>query len=243
VKKIILSLILLIQLSFSATPEQVEQYVMLSQADRELLEMEQIIEEIIPPNSAKSTTIISIRFNEYLTKHFSEDEITELIELYKNPLLQVLRELDYQIPKEELREFNLSIEKNPLSKKRLNLNKKIIENMFDEEDLKNIRYGLQEKVSEVFGGEQESDLITKEEEEILLKQMREELMLPLLYTTQTLSVKELTELYQLTSKSILKKANKVEINGKMYTIEYFLKDILTGMMNKSMANLDIKEGV
>jgi len=243
VKKIILSLMLLIQLSFSATPEQVEQYVMLSQADRELLEMEQIIEEIIPPNSAKSTTIISIRFNEYLTKHFSEDEITELIELYKNPLLQVLRELDYQIPKEELREFNLSIEKNPLSKKRLNLNKKIIENMFDEEDLKNIRYGLQEKVSEVFGGEQESDLITKEEEEILLKQMREELMLPLLYTTQTLSVKELTELYQLTSKSILKKANKVEINGKMYTIEYFLKDILTGMMNKSMANLDIKEGV
>jgi len=242
-KKILLSLMLLIQFSFSATPEQVEQYVMLSQADRELIEMEQIIEEIIPPNSAKSTTIISIRFNEYLTKHFTEDEITELIELYKNPLLQVLREVDYQIPEEELQEFNLSIQTNPLSKKRFNLNKKIIENMFDEEDLKNIRYGLQEKVSEVFGGEQESDLITKEEEEILLKEMRKELTLPLLYATQTLNIKELEELYRLSNKAILKKANKVEINGRMYTIEYFLKDILTATMNNGMANRNIKEGV
>ena len=242
-KKTLLSLILLIQLSFSATPEQVAQYIMLSEADHELIEMSQIIEEIIPPNSAKSTAIISIRFNEYLTKNFTEDEMDELIKLYKNPLLEVLRELDYKIPIEELQEFNLSIQKSPLSKKHLDLNKKIIINMFDEEDLKNIRYGLQEKVSEVFGGEQESDLITKEEEEILLQKMREELTLPLLYATQTLSMKELTELYELTNKSILKKANKVVIKGRMYTIEYFLKDILSSVMNHSMSHLGIKEGV
>jgi len=233
-KKTILSLILFIQVGFSATPEQLEEYLMISQADRDLIEMEQMMEGFLPSGSTKNTEMISIRFNEYLEKNLSEDELTELIELYHNPLLQILRETNSEIPDEELKEFNLSIQETPLSTERLDLNQNIIKNMFDDEDLKNLLYGLESKISEIFGQEKESQSITKEDEKAFIKEMREELKLPMLYTTQVLSMEELTELKELTDISILKKANKVELKASMYAMENFLEEMMQGIMNTTI---------
>jgi len=230
-KKISLILLAFIQLAFSATPEQVEQYIMVSKADRDLVEMEQMIEEMIPSNSTKSVETVGIRFNEYLAKNFSEKEMTELIKLYKNPLLLTLREIDSELPEEELNEFNLSLQENPLSTERLYLNKKILENMFDDENIKNMLNGLETKMVKLLGQTKETKAITQEDEKSFLNEIREELKLPLLYSTQTLSIEELTELQKLTNTAIIRKANKVELDATMYAIEIFLQDMINGMMN------------
>ena len=230
-KKILLSLSLVIQLSFSATTEQVEQYIIVSKADADLISMEQMIDDIIPSNSTKNTEIISIRFNEYLEKNLTQSEILELIKLHKNPLLQTLRELDSDLPDEELKEFNASLIENPLSSERLELNKKIIKNIFDDKDLKNMMYGLEGKFTQLLGQDETSKIFTKEDEKTFVSEIQEELMLPILYSTQTLSMEELKELKNLTDRPIIRKANKVELNATMYALEDFLQSMIAGMMN------------
>ncbi|HHD75424.1 MAG TPA: hypothetical protein ENK82_06120 [Campylobacterales bacterium] len=240
-KKILLNLMILLQCTFAATPEQVEQYIMLSQADRDLVQMEQMLDEFIPSNLTKSTEVIASRFNEYLEKNLSEQEVSELIDLYKNPLLQTLRELDSDIPEEELQEFNLSLQENPLSSERLDLNNEIIENMVDDEDLKNMLHGLEEKILKLSGEENHNEkVLTEEDEKAFLSETRETFRLPMLYTTQTLSLEELNELKDLTNTSLIKKANKVEFHGMMYAIDEFLVEMIQGM-RKQFMNEAIKE--
>lgn len=231
--KILLTLFTLIHFSFSATHEQVEQYIMISKSDSDLIEMEQMIEAITPASTKNSETI-TIRFKDYLEKNFSEREITELIKLYKNPLLLTLRELDSDLPEEELKEFNLSLQENPLSTERLDLNQKILKNMFDDEDLKNMIQGFDKKLFETFEPQEKQPLLTKEDENNFVKDIREELTLPLLYSTQTLNMDELNELQKLTDTALIKKANKIELDATMYAIEDFMQEMITGMMDSFM---------
>jgi len=223
---------LLIDFSFSATPEQIEQYIMLSDANRDLIEMKQTVESIIPPTLTSNTLIITAYFNEYLTKHLTSNEIDKLIKLYNNPLLNILKELNQQISTEERQAFKLMLKENPYSKKRLAVAQKITQNIFDSEDLKNIRYGLQEKISEAFGGEQESEFISQKKEKQLLERMRNELKLSLLYCTQNLTIEELKKLQKLTKNPLLKKATKVEIDASLYAVELFLKAVLMEFIEK-----------
>jgi hypothetical protein len=231
--KILLTLFTLIDFSFSATHQQVEQYIMISKSDSDLIEMEQMIEEITP-SSTKNSETITIRFKDYLEKNFSESEIIELIRLYKNPLLLTLRELDSDLPEEELIEFNLSLQESPLSTERLHLNQQILKNMFDDEDLKNMIQGFDKKLFETFEPEERQPLLTKKDENTFIKDIREELTLPLLYSTQTLNMDELNELQKLTSTALIKKANKVELDATMYAIEDFMQEMITGMMDSFM---------
>jgi len=223
---------LLIDFSFSATPEQIEQYIMLSDANRDLIEMKQTVESIIPPTLTSNTLIITAYFNEYLTKHLTSNEIDKLIKLYNNPLLNILKELNQQISTEERQAFKLMLKENPYSKKRLAVAQKITQNIFDSEDLKNIRYGLQEKISEAFGGEQESEFISQKKEKQMLERMRNELKLSLLYCTQNLTIEELKKLQKLTKNPLLKKATKVEIDASLYAVELFLKAVLMEFIEK-----------
>jgi hypothetical protein len=206
---------------------------MISKSDSDLIEMEQMIEEITP-SSTKNSETITIRFKDYLQKNFSEHEITELIRLYKNPLLLTLRELDSDLPEEELREFNLSLQENPLSTERLHLNQQILKNMFDDEDLKNMIQGFDKKLFETFEPEERQPLLTKKDENSFVKDIREELTLPLLYSTQTLNMDELNELQKLTNTALIKKANKIELDATMYAIEDFMQEMITGMMDSFM---------
>jgi len=229
-KKILLILLLLIQVTFSATPEQVKQFIMLSKSDRDLTEMEQMIDKILPPDSTKNTEKIEILFQEYLEKNLSEDEMTELIKLLKNPLIQELYSMDSDLPESELNEFNLSLSENPLSTERLELNEKLIENMFDVEDMQMIITSFQNKLMKRMGLKPEENKISKEQQKELITAMREELKLPMLYTTQTMSLDELKDLLKITDMSIMKKANKVVLKASMFALDSFLVELIEGMI-------------
>jgi len=223
------------QVAFSATPEQVKQYIMLSKSDRDLIEMEQMIDKMLPPDSTKNTEKIEILFQEYLEKNLSENEMTELIKLLKNPLLQELYAMDSDLPEAELKEFNLSLTENPLSSERLELNEKLVKNLFDAEDMQMLITGFQTKIMEKIGLENEDVNISKEEQNEMLTAMREELKLPMLYTTQTMSIDELKELLEITNMSIVKKSNKVVLKASMYALENFMIE----MINSAMQNQEV----
>ena len=229
--KILLNLFLLLEVSFSATTEQVQQYVMVSKADADLILVEQMIDEIMPSDSSKNTETITIRFNEYLEKNLTENEIEELIKLHKNPLLQTLRELDSDLPEEELLEFNATLKENPLSSERLDLNKQIILNMFNNEDLKKIMHGIESKFSQILGQKEEFKLFTKTDEKKFIEEIQKELRIPILYSTQTLSIEELKELESLTDRAIMRKANKIELNATMYALDEFLQTMVQNTMD------------
>jgi len=228
-KKILL-ILLLIQVTFSATPEEVKQFIMLSKSDRDLTEMEQMIDKILPPDSTKNTEKIEILFQEYLEKNLSEDEMTELIKLLKNPLIQELYSMDSDLPESELNEFNLSLSENPLSTERLDLNEKLIENMFDVEDMQMITTAFQNKLMKRMGLKPEENKIDKEQQEEMVTAVRQELKLPMLYTTQTMSVDELKELLEITNISIMKKSDKVTMKATMYALDSFLDELINNMI-------------
>jgi len=231
-KKILLILLLLMQVAFSATPEQVKQFIMLSKSDRDLTEIEQMIDTMLPAESTKNTEKIEILFQEYLEKNLSEDEITELIKLYKNPLIQELYSMDSDLPDSELNEFNLSLSENPLSAERLELNEKLIENMFDVEDMQMIITSFQNKLMKRMGLKPEENKISKEQQEEMVTAIREELKLPMLYTTQTMSLDELKDLLKITDMSIMKKANKVALKGSMYALDSFLVELAKSVIQR-----------
>ena len=235
-KKTLLILLLLMQVAFSATPEQVKQFIMVSKSDRDLIEIEQMIDEMLPPESTKNSETIETRFEEYLEKNFSEDEMTELIKIYKNPLLQELYSMDSDLPEEELNEFNLSLAENPISSERLELNENLLKNMFDDEDVQMMITGFQDKIMGELGLEKENN-ISKEERKEIVTSTRKELKLPLLYTTQTMSIDELKELLELVNMPKFKNANKTVLKASMYALDNFLVDIVNGMMNSFKDNL------
>jgi len=239
-KKTLLILLLLIQVAFSATPEQVKQFIMVSKSDRDLIELEQMIDEMLPPESTKNSEIIETRFQEYLEKNLSEDEITELIKILKNPLLQELYSMDSDLPEAELDEFNLSLSENPISSERLELNEKLIKNMFDAEDMQMIITGFQTTIMEKLGLTQEENNISKEQKEELVTAMHEELKLPTLYTTQTMSVDELKELLEITNMPMVKKSNKIVLKASMFALDSFLVEMIEGMMKSQEESLNSK---
>jgi len=96
-KKILLALTLFTHLSFSATPEQVEKYLLVSRSEEELIALESqfsAMQNAFKRNDTNQTEdstydmqMLSLRFKEYIEKNLSEEEMTEVLENYTNVVL------------------------------------------------------------------------------------------------------------------------------------------------------------
>ncbi len=96
-KKTILAFGLLTFNSFAASPEQIEQYLTVSNSEEELISLESQFSAMQKnikqrdTNTTKDKTydmqMLSLRFKDYLEKNISEDEMTEILENYKNVVL------------------------------------------------------------------------------------------------------------------------------------------------------------
>ena len=235
-KKILLLLSLSLGILFSATPKQVDEYISLSKSDRDLLEIEQMLDKMLPSDSSKNSESVEIKFREYLEKNLSEEEAIELNKLYRNPLFSVLNDIDSDMPEEELMEFNNTLKETPLSTERMELNNKILDSMIDEDIIEYTVVKMQNLVAKKFGIESDVNL-TKEDKKLMLSSMKEEIRLPLLYQTQTLGIDELKELEELSNSAIVLKTNKIVLRATLYSIEDFLDDMVQSMINQTMEAL------
>ncbi len=90
--KIILFTLLTLNLLFSATAEQIEQYIAVSNAEERLLQLEASFsimqsgfsEDANGSKSNYDMELLSIRFKEYLQTHLSDNEIAEILDTYRN---------------------------------------------------------------------------------------------------------------------------------------------------------------
>ncbi|MEA1953015.1 MAG: hypothetical protein U9O24_01310 [Campylobacterota bacterium] len=150
IKKILLILTLLLtQALFSASSEQIEQYLTLSNADEELLELESQFSQMQNRflNSKADTSeekkmydiqMLTIRFKEYLAKNLSENEMDDVLQSYKNVIfLQFISatSIEKKNNNEEIKAYVKTFENNASSSVRLSTVEKINEKFNNKESI------------------------------------------------------------------------------------------------------------
>ncbi|QOR61004.1 hypothetical protein ACM66Z_05960 [Sulfurovum sp. ST-21] len=231
-KKILLS-ILLSTLLFAATPEQVDRYLSISNADEQLVELETQFSRMqtnLNSISKEEDTqsydmqLLSIRFKEYLQKHLSEDEMDEILNLYKNViLLQFVSATAEEVsdPK-EAEAYVKKLETDPESHMRIELVKKISHEMYDKESMVLMFDNLMKPLLEnAQGGDKLDPEMLKKSREAYVKRMIEETENETLYATRDFTFEELEALEKIAREPVIDKESKAVFGATAYALEEF----------------------
>ena len=238
-KKLIWISTLASTLLFASTSKQVEAYLSLSHADRELIEIELMFDsmknslETKEDNSSKEMAQV---YQEYLETHISKNEMDKLLELYRTPIMRrYVVEMDtIEIPKEEMNSFLNSLEETPLSSERMDIIDNLVTSLFDEESLlkfyDTMTQRYRSKKSE--NRKTSTDKEPSKQEKAFLKSMKEGLKNELLYGTQVLSMEEMKELNSTMKKGIMLKVSKIESEALSSIMNQFIQRITSDIKKK-----------
>ena len=234
-KKITLLLTSLLCLSWSATQEQVMNYLSLSKADRELIEIEQVFDNMRQnlDTEDNSSNEINQRYSEYLQEHLSDNEMEELIQLYQTPIMQrFVTEMDLvDIPQEEMENFLLSLKEEPLEGERQDIIDEIVKLTVKDEEVINFyksmtqRYGSRQKEKSPNTNKENNSTQYTPQEQQFLEGMKKGAKNALLYGTQVLGMEEMSELRQALKSSIISKASNVESEAMIDVMDNFIQNI------------------
>ena len=224
--------IFFISLSFSATTEQVEHYLSVSNSEEELLTLESQFSILFnntsnDNNTSKSSTydmqMLSIRFKDYIQKHLSEDEMTEVLDNYKNIIfMQFISVTSSQNNEQNTtqRDINQSQE----SSIRIDLVEKINKKIYNKESLLVL---FDELISPMIQNMNPNQPSTKESQKKMkkdyLKNMIESSKKELLYTTKDFSIEELEKILKIAQTPAIEHESKVVSGAIAYALkEFFL---------------------
>ena len=241
--KIVILFSLLTTLTFSATSQQVDQYMSITHSDRALIEIENMfsnLSETVDLSDDNVSEQITLNYQIYLGKHISENEMEELLALYRKPIMQqYINEMDMvDIPKEEMENFLLTLKEEPLSTERQDIIAELLKSIINEELLLNFydsmmqRYGVKEddnKTKETVKNKEanSSKKIPSKEEQRFLDIMKKGIEQELLYGTQVLSLEEMKKVNEVTKSSVISKARKVENEAIIEIMNSFIKRIVS----------------
>ena len=230
-KKIITTFIVLCALAFGATKEQVENYLSLSNAEEQLIRLQQQYESMQQRLSsdynvsvAYDMQLIPIRFRDYLQKNLSEDEMNEIIENYKHTLLmQFVAVTSDEASLKEVSEYLTLLEQDPNASKRRSLIKEIAKNYYNEEVMKEFFDTLIAPMYKKGVGAQEiDDKALKKAQKGYAQMMEEYGFNQLLYQTRDFGIEELKALSDLVKNSAFQKEIRVVYRALAFALgEYF----------------------
>ena len=236
--KLLLILTLFIQLLFSATPEQVERYLSISNAEEELIELESQFSRMQNNFQASDTNaseeketydmqMLSIRFKEYIQKHLSENEMEEILQNYKNViLLQFISasSATADTDPKEVEAYVKTFENNESSAVRMDVvdkintkfnNKEAMILMFDEL--------IKPLMQAAPGGQELDDKYMKKSSENYLKSMQEKAKNETLFATKDFTLEELEELLKIAQTPAIEHEIKAVFGGMAFALkEFFL---------------------
>jgi hypothetical protein len=232
-KKLLLSLCLT-SLIFAATPEQVDRYLSISNADEQLIELENQftimqnnLNSINPTDEAEEVydmQMLSIRFKTYLKKHLSEAEMDEILAQYKNVLLLefVSATAISQKNDEEMQKYLESLDADPGSQARKTLVEKISDEMYDKDSMALLFDNLMKPLLEnAPGGKNMSEETLKKSREAYIERMMEETRKETLYATRDFTMEELEELEQIAKSPAIHTEAKAVFGATAYALEAF----------------------
>jgi hypothetical protein len=238
--KIVIFLTLFTHLLFSATSDQIDKYMSLIHADRDLIEVEKIFSNIgdsVETSDENTSEEITLSYQIYLGKHLSENELDELLTLYRKPVMQqYITEMDtVEIPEGEMQEFLLSLKENPLPTERLDIIDELIATIINEDLMLDFYQSMVKLYNKdiVEGNstkKQESNSSKKAptaEEKKFLEVIKEGVKQELFYGTQVLSMEELRQVNEIMKSSVITKATKVETEALIEITNIFINRIVS----------------
>ncbi len=230
-KTIVLTLLTAFSL-FAATPEQVERYISLSNTDEQLVELERefaTLQENLHgyanDNEVESydMQLLSIRFKEYLQKHLSEDEMNEILSLYRNTLL--LRFVSATaVSAEDIDEENRyinTLESLPDKEERMRLVKKINKAMYTSESMKTMYDNLARPLFERISGKKLNSKHMEEDRKAFIKSIQKENEGAILYATRDFTTEELEALLKLAKEPAIRKEVSAVYEATAYALKAF----------------------
>jgi len=237
--KIIILLTLCTNLIFSATSEQVDQYMGLSHSDRVLMEIEKMfsnLSESMETSDENRSNELTLDYQIYIGKHISDNEMDELLTLYRKPIMQqYVNEMDMvEIPKEEMTDFLNALKENPLSTERQEIVDELLKTIVNEELLLNFytnmmqRYQVKDDNNQTKKRESNSSkkIRTKEEQQFI-DIMKSGIRQDILYGTQVLSLEEMKKINNIMQSSIMRKITKIENEAIIEIMNNFIKSIVS----------------
>jgi hypothetical protein len=239
--KIVILFSLFTTFVFSATSQQVDQYMSTTHSDRNLIEIEQMfsnLSETVDLSDDNISEQITLAYQIYLGKHISEDEMEELLALYRKPIMQqYINEMDMiDIPQEEMENFLLALKEEPLSTERQDIVDELLKSIINEELLLNFydsmmqRYSIKKDDNQTKEKSKESNSSKKvptKQEQKFLDIMKKGIKQELLYGTQVLSLEEMQKVNKVIKSSVITKAKRVENEAIINIMNSFIKRIIS----------------
>lgn len=243
-KKALLLLLLIIQTLFSATSEEVLDYLSLSHSEQRVLGIEQVFNSMRQSQenneSNESTTQTSIVYQEYLEEHISSHEIAKLLKLYRLPIMNryVSEVKNFNINQDDMDAFLASLEEEPLLTEREDIVDGIVEVLVNEELQLNFYRSMMQRYPETNSStntdDNESSMSPREERYV--NSMKNSTRNKLLYGSQVFSMEEMSELKDAISSSIFKKIKRVENEALVGIMDNFIQGIVSEPKRKKEEN-------
>jgi len=234
IKQQLFIIILLTQILFSATPEQIERYISISNSEEQLITLEnqfsQMQNNINSISKEESDTydmqLLSIRFREYLQKNLSENEMDEIMEQYKNVVLlqfvSVQNDTEYDEKEAEAYMKEMQTEEN--ASVRMDLLDDISEKLYKKENIGILFDSLMKPLMQNSkGSSQIDDETLKKSKEAYIKRMIKSGKVETVYSTREFTMEELETLLKIVKTPAIDHESKVIFSATAYALrEFFL---------------------
>lgn len=243
-KKTLLTLTLLTylglpHLSLAATPEQVEQYLLVSRSEEELLALESqfsAMQNAFKRNDSNQTEdstydmqMLSLRFKDYIEKHLSEDEMTEVLQNYKNVVLLQFISASSEAQEHDVNEtlsYVQNLKATPEASTRIDLVEKISKELYSKEAMMILFDELMKPLMKNgIGGNMMNKETLKLIQEDYLKQMIESSKNETLFASKDFTLEELEELLTIAQTPAIDHEVKAVFGGMAYALKEFFMSI------------------
>ncbi len=224
----------------AATPEQIEEYLSISNAEEELLNLESEFSAMqngfsqdnnASENETYDMQMLSLRFKEYIQTHLSENEMEEVLQTYKNVIfLQFISATSVNIAdSNETESYINTLKGNPESGVRIELVEKINSEINNKESMIVMFDELMKPLMlSAKGGENLDDEYMKQRREAYMKSMIESSNNETLYSTKDFSIEELEKLLEISQTPAI----GYEVKTIYGATAYALKEFFLSMANR-----------
>jgi len=238
-KKILLTFTILTHLSFAATPEQVEQYLSVSNAEEELISLESQFSSMQNAFKSKENNasddntydmqMLSLRFKDYIQKHLSEDEMTEILENYKNVVLLQFVSASSETQNHDQNEtmaYVTKLKASPDANARIELVDNISKELYSKEAMIVMFDELMKPLMENgIGGQKMGEEMLKGVRENYLKMMIEASKAETLYASKDFNMEELEELLKIAKTPAIDHETKAVFGAMAYSLKEFFMSL------------------
>ena len=225
---------LLSQLLFSATSEQIEQYLQVSSSEEQLITLEsqfsQMQQNLNRSSTAESASdeydmqLLSIRFREYIQKSLSEDEMNDVLKQYRNVVLLkfVSVQNDTEYDEKLAQAYMKELESEDNASVRLDLLDKISNTLFNKENVGVLFDSLMKPLLQnSMGGQKISDASLKKNKDAYIKRNIEDGKLETTYMSREFTLEELETLLDIVKTPAIERESKVIFGATAYALQEF----------------------